>query len=441
MLLSPLQAPPLVAAPNKQKIPRNFIFCYFNGGWDQLLSLDPRDPGKFPDSKIKQTQIQLGFDRLPGRFSDGTPLKKELLRPSGSNIIFGPAMAPFVKHFDKSCVVRGIMMNTVAHDVGRRYFITGEMPAGLAAKGSSWGTRVVAQQGELTPIPNLVIRVETYNRDLPSFATGLKATSASDLINTLRAGPDSLKGELKKFLMEYRQTADLCDPTSLDSIGMMSLIQQAQKKATTLVDSNLGNYFNFLNKADPTMVGIAKRYGIAGMSDPEAQAALAYQALKHNLAQTVTIELARGLDTHINNWASDQPNTLYRGFKALSQLVDDLDSTQHPKLPGKTLLDNTTIVCFSEFARTPLINNKDGRDHFLVSSALLIGAGVPHNKVIGATSDRGMTGYNVDPITGNKVTSGGVVLTPQNILASLLEGAGYSAENLREKALPCLKVS
>ena len=438
MMMGPWSAGRLIAAPTK--VPRNFIFCYFNGGWDQLLSLDPRYPGAFPESKIRQTQIQLGLDRLPSKFDDGVSITKNIIKPSGSQIGFGPAMAPFAKHFDVSSVVRGVMMDTVAHDIGRRYFITGEMPAGLSAKGSSWGTRIVAQQGEVKQIPNLVIRVETYNQGHPTFATGLKATSSSDLVSTLRSGPDALPTELQKLLNEYRQTSDICDPTSLNSDGLMSLAQAAQRKAKALVDSNLSKHFDFLNKKDPKMVAIAKRYGIKTTTSPEAQAALAFQAVKEQLAQCITIELARGLDTHVNNWAKDQPNRLYQGFKALSTLVTDLKATPHPQLPGKNLLDNTTIVCFSEFARTPLINSKDGRDHFLVSSCLLIGAGVPHNQVIGASADIGMSAFQINPTTGKPVTGGGVFLNPQNILASVLKGAGYQHDELRQKPLPCLIV-
>jgi uncharacterized protein (DUF1501 family) len=442
MLMGPWQ--PRILNAQTSTTPRNFVFCYFNGGWDQLMALDPRDPKVFTDSSavLKSKRIQLGWDMLPKTFDDGVTIPKQLVRPSGSKIAFGPAMQPMAKNYRHCCVVRGVMMDTVAHDIGRRYFTTGEMPAGLSAKGSSWATRIVAEQGEKTQIPNLVLRVETYNDKLPTYATGLKATSTADLINTLKKGPDALSTELRKLLDDYRASANNCDPTSLDEEGLMNMVQLAQKKAKSLVDSNLSQHFNFLSKTDATMKAIASRYRITSTTSGEAQAALAYQALKHGLAQCVSIELARGLDTHVNNWADDQPNILYRGFRALSVLIDDLKKEKHPdpKLAsqGKTLLDNTTIVCFSEFARTPLINSKDVRDHFLVSSSLLVGAGVPGNTVSGKTAVTGMSAYQVDPKAGLSVPTGGVYLNPGNILASILEGAGYDRGELRELPLDCL---
>ncbi len=48
---------------------RYYVFCYFEGGWDHLLGLDPRDPKVFTDSTAAETGIQPAFDRLPAAFS------------------------------------------------------------------------------------------------------------------------------------------------------------------------------------------------------------------------------------------------------------------------------------------------------------------------------------------------------------------------------------
>ena len=42
----------------------NFIFCYYSGGWDVLLGLDPRDPDEFRDDRISETLIQPGYELL-----------------------------------------------------------------------------------------------------------------------------------------------------------------------------------------------------------------------------------------------------------------------------------------------------------------------------------------------------------------------------------------
>lgn len=430
MMLTPWNMPKLRAAP-KNGVERNFIFCYFNGGWDTLMCIDPRDPYDYPETKIGQTKIQLAWDRFSDDFS------KDPIKPKGSNIMFGPAIGDFAKHYDVTCAVRGLSMDTVTHEVGRRYFITGMPPAGLNALGSSIPTRIVAQQGDNAPIPNLVARVETYNQGLPAYASGLRVSSISDLLSTLRDGPQAPDTEMRALLEAYRRSNENCDPVNLNADKLLSLLRTAQTKSRFLVDSNLGGLFSFTNTRDPEMVKIRSRYSINSLTSPEAQAAMAYQAVKHQVAQCITIELASGLDSHSEEWSTVHPTKLRAGFNALSKLVDDLKSTEHPK--GGNLLDYTTIAVFSEFTRTALINNRDGRDHSLTNSCLLIGAGVPHNKVVGRSSAVGMNPEAIDPISGKAGTgNSNVVLNPRLVSASLMEAAGYDVKKFRVNGLPCL---
>jgi hypothetical protein len=408
---------------------RSFLFCYFAGGWDTLLCLDPRDPGAFPESKIRDTKIQLGWDRLQA------PFKPEVIQPSGSNLTFGPAMADFARHYDKSCIIRGMTAGTLAHETGRRFFITGLEPRGLSANGSSVPTEIVAQQGPKSPIPNLVIGLESYNRGRPAFATGLGVSGVNDLLSTLRDGSDAPDKNLRPLLDAWRAEQHSCDPTEMNRQGFLSLVTTMQEKARLLVTGDLTRYFNF-NGGDAEMRALRDRYRIQGESSGAAQAATAFQAIRYNVAQCVSIVLSGGLDTHGEEWATNQPQRLAGGFQALGTLVDDLAKTPHSTYPG-TLLDHTTIVVFSEFGRTPLLNTTNGRDHALSTCALLIGAGVPKNTVIGASSDVGMNPMSMNPITG-KPEDGGIIVTPTHIMASIMKNAKYDITHFRMDGLPCL---
>ena len=48
-------------------------------------------------------------------------------------------MDAMLPHFDVCSVVRGIAMDTVTHEVGRRYFITGMTPVGYLRRVPPWG--------------------------------------------------------------------------------------------------------------------------------------------------------------------------------------------------------------------------------------------------------------------------------------------------------------
>src|SRR5688572_23643851 len=124
-------------------------------------------------------------------------------------------MGGIMQHYDKMMVVRGMSMETVAHEVGRKYFITGLPPRGTAAAGSAVPTRIVSQQGDQTALPNLVLGVETYNDGDPSFASGLTVNSVADLITTLTDGPAAPNATVRAHLDVYRGRAVDCDPARL----------------------------------------------------------------------------------------------------------------------------------------------------------------------------------------------------------------------------------
>lgn len=89
-----------------------------------------------------------------------------------------------------------------------------------------------------------------------------------------------------------------------------------------------------------------------------------------------------GWDTHIEN------------FELVERLCGALDaaySTLLSELHDRGLLDSTLVVWMGEFGRTPVINPRQGRDHYPKAwSVVLGGGGIRGGQVIGATSGDGM---------------------------------------------------
>ncbi len=246
-------------------------------------------------------------------------------------------------------------METVTHDLGRKYMFTGKKPAGSQAVGSSVPTRIVAQQGDRSEFPNLVIGAETYNEGDPAFASGLTVSGVEDLIDALTEGnavpPPSVRAQIEA----YRTQSMPCDPAGANRKMIFDAVKSSQKRSRLLVGSQLTDKYRFSNRTDPEMDAISSRYKIQSSTSPEAQAAVAFQSLKYEMAQCVTVELASQLDHHGDDLPQDHPARLSRGFSILNQLVTDLASEPDPSRGG-VLLDHTTILAFSEFGRTPLIN-------------------------------------------------------------------------------------
>jgi uncharacterized protein (DUF1501 family) len=98
-----------------------------------------------------------------------------------------------------------------------------------------------------------------------------------------------------------------------------------------------------------------------------------------------------GWDTHQNNFRSLKDRLLPRVDQGLSALLDDLEA--------RGLLEETLIVWFGDFGRTPKVNPTAGRDHWSTAGvALLAGGGLRVGQVVGATNPLGE--YVIDhPVT------------------------------------------
>ncbi len=409
---------------------RYFLHVYFEGGWDMLLGLDPRDPAAFPDADVPQTQIQPGYDRLPARFRR-TPERF-------GGIELGPCVGELPRVLEHVAIVRGINMGTLTHEVGRRHFITGRTPSGLTARGDAVPTLAAAQIGARTQVPHLSHLVESYNVSQPAFAAALPVAAVGHLQYILQQSlgvPTGVPANVKGALGAYWAQRTGCEPGAGPSASRLAdIYRENRARARDVVESTLYRQFQF--ESEDT-AAVRAHYGItaATLETPLGRAALAAQALKTGLSRVVSVALASGLDTHDGGWANDQSERLDAGFTALARLIDDLANSEAPS--GGRMLDKTTIVAFSEFGRTPRLNERGGRDHHLGNVALLAGAGIRGGIAVGQSSDVGMGPLPVDLATGLPA-DGGVTLSPEAVLTTALAGGGYDASALRSVPIGAL---
>jgi len=411
---------------------RYYVFCYFSGGWDVLLSLDPRDPAVFTDDGIRDHRIQPAYDLADG--SDGFVVRP---RPE-SDLEFGPFIGDLAEYWDRMAVVRGMSMETLAHQVGRRRFLTGKAPSGLNARGSSMGTWLSANTPGEQPIPQLSVGVETYNQtSLPSYANALRVSDAGGLVTMLQlANPALSEAQHNGVVSLLQQEAD-CDRARRSV--MLRDWSAARERAQLVADSELYSYFQIGDDTEE-MAELRARYGLTNGNQRNAAArcAIAAQALLKGVSRCVSLNAAGGLDTHFQNWRTDQGNRQREGFNAITALADHLQSVQY-KETGRSWLDVTTIVGFSEFSRTPLLNQSGGRDHHITNSCFLLGGNIQGNMAIGASSDVGMNAQTVNLSTG-RVDPGGEIIRPEHVLRTLYVDAGIEedAADLRVEPITAL---
>ncbi len=97
-----------------------------------------------------------------------------------------------------------------------------------------------------------------------------------------------------------------------------------------------------------------------------------------------------GYDTHADN---------FTGHKSRVPTMDQAWSALLDDLQDRGMLDDTLVVWMGEIGRTPRINNRSGRDHYVRSwSAALAGGGVKGGLVYGA-SDKDGVDVKDNPVT------------------------------------------
>lgn len=185
-------------------------------------------------------------------------------------------------------------------------------------------------------------------------------------------------GDRKSLLRSFDQFR-----RDVDRMGMMESLDSFNEQAFgVLTSSRLLEALNLENE-DP---GIRQRYG-KGTEKEQGDAAprlneqfLIARRLVEAGARVVTVSYSFW-DWHGSNFARAKEN--FPDFdQAITALIEDLHQ--------RGLADDTTVIAWGEFGRTPTINPQGGRDHWpRVSNALLACGGMNTGQVIGGTDRLG----------------------------------------------------
>lgn len=144
------------------------------------------------------------------------------------------------------------------------------------------------------------------------------------------------------------------------------------------------------------------------------QIQVALAAYRAGITVAVNLELD-GFDTHVDHDAEHAP--------LLAQLLAAVDFAGE-EAERQGVADELVIVVGSEFGRTPGYNALRGKDHWPVTSALVMGKGIAGGRVVGATSER-HEALPVDPRT-LAVGTRGVRIEPKHVHQELRRLAGIA---------------
>jgi uncharacterized protein (DUF1501 family) len=254
------------------------------------------------------------------------------------------------------------------------------------------------------------------------------------VLAALRPFVTPIDPESQEAMLAFEQM-QTCEEERLDRDGLVKFFKDSKAKARTLTTSNVSTLFQFnVNTPPPEVAPLFAALGIttnADLAGPKGRAALAAQALANGVSQAVSVQLASGLDDHFD-WDTDHATSLRTSFDALGRLISYLKSVKY-KGTSDSVWQHTTLMVFSEFSRTPLINSRGGRDHHLASSCLVAGPGIKGNTVIGGTTDVQLAARKVNPTTGLP-DDGGVPLRPADVHATVLQSMGLSYQHISNQS-------
>ena len=139
------------------------------------------------------------------------------------------------------------------------------------------------------------------------------------------------------------------------------------------------------------------------------------------------IDLAKAESTRTGRTIGIYPEIKHSTYhSAMGLAIEDRLLDQLKARPGRQagtkMIDDTMVLCISEMGRTPKLNGELGRDHWPVTSALVMGSGVAGGRAYGGTNGR-MEASTIDFATGARSPTGRVI-TSKHFVAGVLSACG-----------------
>lgn len=388
-VLAGTRLPHAVAQPGGE--PKKVVLVVASGGWDPVFALDPK-PGTG------------GIDVPAGTLEEheGIPIWGDPTRSAVSQF--------FAAHAGICTVVNGLQVQSLVHSDCSKRVLTGTS----SDINPDIGAIIAYELGRSLPAPYLVLGQTSYAGPYASIsARAGTANQIGTLLNPLAAFADQ-NGEFVPRFIPSAGEAQLVR----DYVAARTEREQALRGQVGHNQRRLQDFADSLQRGD-ALAEVADFGDFDFTRDLGVQSQIALDALQQGLSQVVHMELA-DWDSHDSNLLrqTERHQSFYTGLQAL---VDELVA-RPGAASGNALIDETLVVVVSEMGRTPMHNEQGGKDHWPVTSALVIGGGVAGGRVLGGT-DAMLQGQTVDLQTGAPAADGSA-LQYGNFAAGILALAG-----------------
>jgi uncharacterized protein (DUF1501 family) len=364
------------------------------GGWDPTWVLDPK-PGL--------ATVDVGAGEIAS--FGGLSVWSDPSRPAVD--VF------FTKWADQAAIINGVQVRSFVHSDCMKRMLTGS-PSEITP---DLGAIAAFELARALPVPYLALGSFSRSGPLAS-VTGRAGTSnqLQALVDPAAAYP-RVEGT---FIPDFGLVPDSAEARAVRKfLDATAAREQAMRGQRGYNKKRIEDFTASLERADALseFVRGGSSLGQRGYTlDLNVQIPLAVQALKEGLSQTAMLQSGYAWDTHTQNGNQGPAhNDLYVSLDALLTALETED-----------MLADTTVMVLSEMGRTPKLNADMGKDHWPVTSCMLIGAGVRGGSVLGGTTDTlGARSVNLE---SGEASDSGVQLQTQNLVAGILENLGVDPE-------------
>ena len=390
------------------------LLCFnAKGGWDPTIHCDPHaheDYTRFSEADIGHTTTGIPYAPQRIAFWDGDNEVDQhyMVRTSGEQRFFE-------KYANELLVINGIDAQTVSHDVGSRNTWSGSAREGNPAIGA------------------LVANVYGSTQPLAFLTTGGFDATAGLVTATRSGNIDALLPLIHPYTHKD-ESANLV-PASIQSHIAEA---QALRLQRQLERTHLGrrqavlNELDFLRSHETALAPLLDQlsaleaFGIPAPADNglNEHVRLTVASMMAGLSTSAQFTISQ-FDTHQDHFDMEdgQRSRLRKLFEAQDYAIELL------KAAG--LYERAIFMMGSDFGRTHINNDEElGKDHWSVTSMMLMGAGISGGRSIGRTTvepgPKGVTAWRVHPETlePTEDTNTGLFISPAHIHKALRAAIG-----------------
>ena len=339
----------------------------------------------------------------------------------------GAVVRYFERHRDVTAIVRGITVESIAHEGCTRRILTGT-PSSAAP---DMGAICAATGGSEFPLPYMILGASAFIGQYA--AQSGRVGSSNQLVTLLQpnrsVSPSRGRGEWSRT--DWRRIQCHGPPLERRLARLRNRRGRFGQNGVRLDD------FLSSMRTRNRLTDFGGAFGGVGSSiEFTQQIDVAMDMLQQGVVWSVALDTGLSWDSHTTAFAEQTANNI-AFFDGLSHLVEQLKARNG--LRGGRLIDETAVVVVSEMGRTPMLNEDAGKDHWQVTCALTIGSDVNSN-TYGKSTDTGepngvLKSEAIDFETGQP-NGAGRHLESADFVAGVLDWAGCDAASHLPNAIP-----